>query len=95
MVALVTVDEATARTRIDDVDEDTTIQSIIEEASAIVVKHIKKPDHGWTAQTAPADIKSAVLLVAARIYADREGEEEWLNVSARNLLVGHRDPTLV
>lgn len=94
MAELISIDDAKARLRIDGDDDDAVVQDILAEATAIVVKHIKKPDHGWTAATVPDDIKSAILLVAARICADREGNEDWLNEGARRILNGHRDPSL-
>lgn len=94
MVALATVEEAKTRTRIDDEAEDDEVEAIVDQATAIVVKHLKKPDHGWTPETVPADIKAAVLVVSVRIYDDPQGDELWLNQTVRDLLNGHRDPAL-
>lgn len=96
MAALVEVDEAKVRLRLDDGDEDLELEAMIEEASDIVVSFLKKDDHGWTPDTVPGQIKSAVLIVLGRLYAAREGEIEGgiINDTVRNLLWRDRDPAL-
>lgn len=70
---LVTLDETKDRLSINFVSQDTRIQGLIDEATDIVVGYIMKPEHGWTAATVPGRIKSAILLVVARLYANDDG----------------------
>lgn len=92
MTALVTLDEAKTHLRILDDDQDFDVVMKIEAASEIVIDYIKRPDHGWTAATAPKLIKAAVLLVAASMFADREFGG--LSDSVKNILHRYRDPAV-
>lgn len=96
MVALATVEETKRRVRIDDSDSDEDIEAMIDQASDIVTDYLKKPDHGWTDETVPDRIKSAVLLVVARLYLDREGQLEGgiLSETVKALVHRDRDPAL-
>ncbi|AHE56015.1 head-tail connector protein [Sphingomonas sanxanigenens] len=92
MVALVTLAEAKAHLRILSNDEDADIDLKREGASDIIVDYIKRPEHGWTAETAPALVKSAVLLMLGALFADRETAEIPSGVKA--ILWRYRDPAL-
>lgn len=71
----------------------------IEDASAIVLKHIKDPDNEaeLTPETTPGDIQAATLLVLSDLWEHRAGskdEDVVLSTAVLNILRGHRDPTL-
>ena len=51
-------------------DEDLLIQSLADQATAIVVDLIKRPAHGWTPQTLPPHVQAAVFHVLKRLYDD-------------------------
>lgn len=92
-VALVTLAEAKGHLRITDTAQDDDIDLKRMSASAIVVDYIKRPDHGWTAETAPFLIKAAVLLVLGVIFDNRDGSEA-LSGATRSILERYRDPAL-
>lgn len=94
MASLVTIEEAKRRLRIDFPDEDDPISSMLEEATDIVIGYIKTPDHGWTPESAPPRIKSAICMVAARLYQDRDGGAEVLTKAVKDVLERDRDPSL-
>lgn len=96
MVALVTLEEAKYRVRIDDSDSDEDVQAMIEQASDIVTNYLKRPDHGWTEASVPDRIKSAILLVIGRLYLDREGQLEGgiLSETVKALVHRDRDPAI-
>lgn len=94
MVALATLDDAKARLRIDFVEDDATVEQMLSEATDIVIGYIKKPTHGWTTETVPDRIRSAILLTFGRLYEDREGAESVLNQTIKDLLWRDRDPAL-
>lgn len=54
----------------------------IEQATAIVLKHVREPDAAWTSDTDPADdqdfaiVQAAVLKVLMNLYAFRGDEIE-------------------
>lgn len=92
MVALVTLAEAKDHLRIDDDDQDADINSKRLAASAIVIDYIKRPLHGWTEETAPPLIKSAVLIMLGELFANREAAD--LPPGAKAILYRQRDPAL-
>lgn len=96
MVALVTLEEAKSRLRLDFHDEDEDTVEMLEQATDIVIGYIKRPDHGWTDETVPDRIKAAILVVVARMEKDREGQLEGgiINETVRSLLIRDRDPAL-
>lgn len=94
MVALVTLEDAKARLRVDFADEDTLIEQLLDDATDIIIGYIKQPDHEWDDTTVPPRIRSAILLTVARLYEDREGSEPVLNDTIKGLLHRDRDPAL-
>ncbi|QMT41374.1 head-tail connector protein [Neisseria shayeganii] len=73
----ITVEELKLWARIDeDGEPDSFFEALIEAASAVVLDHIGKPEHiGWDLKkpaTMPKQVKQAVCLAAAALYADRE-----------------------
>lgn len=96
MVALVELEDAKTRVRIDDSDSDEDVEAMIDQASDILIDYLKKPDHGWTAATAPPRIQAAVLLIVGRLYLDREGQLEGgiLSETVKALVHRDRDPAI-
>lgn len=77
-------------------DEDLLIQSLADQASAIVVDFIKRPAHGWTPQTLPPHVQAAVFHVLKRLYDDRDCELEGgpLASHIKDMLWRERDPAI-
>lgn len=96
MVALVTIQDVRERLRIDAPDDDFDVQAMTEQATDIVIDYLKKPDHTWTLETAPARIKAAILLVVGRLYLDREGQLDGgiLSETVKALVHRDRDPAI-
>lgn len=77
-------------------DEDLLIQALADQASALVVNFIKRPEHGWTVHTLPPHVQSAVFHVLKRLYDDRDGELEGgpLAPHIKDMLWRERDPAI-
>ena len=94
MAALITATEAKQRLRIDFDDENTVVASMIEEATDIIINYIKKPNHGWTIETVPGRIRSAIYLVFGALYEGRTALDEILTDTVKALVHRDRDPAL-
>ena len=66
----------------------------VEDATGIVIDYIKNPGHGWTEQTVPSPVRTAILLVLTTIYEYRGGEVDPISPSVKSLLDRLRDRTL-
>lgn len=77
-------------------DQDLLIQRLIDQASAIVVDFIKRPDHGWTPETLPPHVEAAIFHVLKRLYDDPAGELEGgpLAPFVKDMLWRERDPAI-
>jgi hypothetical protein len=97
-MALITLEEAKAHLGLDGFnDRDATVTQKIEEASVIVLRHIKATDAAWTPETAPADIKAATKFVLYDLYYHLEGSENGDAVLSRTvveILRFHRMPSI-
>ncbi len=97
-MALITLTEAKAHLGLDDIDDrDPVVTQKMEEASAIVLKHIKATTSQWTDQTAPYDIKAATKFVLYDLYYHPEGSQTDDSVLSRtvlNLLSPYRMPSI-
>ncbi len=65
-MALVTLSQVNLALRLDLVDGDERTADIelkISQAEDAVIDYLKKPDHGWTAETVPGRVSAAILLV--------------------------------
>jgi hypothetical protein len=92
---LITLDQAKAQLRIDDTEADAELAEMVTAASAVVVGYIGglvAPT--YTAETVPAPVRTAVLLVLSSLYQDREGMEDPLGVAVHSILRPFRDPAL-
>jgi hypothetical protein len=97
-MALVTLDDAKRHLGLEGInDRDAIVTQKMEEASAIVLKHVKAKDPVWTVADVPFDVKAAVKLVLYDLYYLPGGAGEpdsVLSQTVLNLLRGYRDPTL-
>ena len=75
---------------------DSLIQQLADEASAIVIDYIKRPDHGWDVATVPFHVKAAIRHVLMRLHEDRSAEMDGGPFPAhiKSLLDRDRDPAL-
>jgi len=96
MAALVTLDVAKDHLRIKTEESDQDIYRKAEQASAIVLAHLNIEDPGWTPDTVPATVQTAVLLMLSRLYErldDQAGEAAAMDVIDR-VLVTYRKSAL-
>lgn len=96
-MALVTLDQAKRQLRIDYDDENADLTMKMEQASAIIVDYIKRPDHGWTEENVPPLVQAAILLVLTDLWDRRNGsnkDDSILSRTVRDLLERYRDPAL-
>ncbi len=100
MVSLVTLRELDFQLRLDlqrdnagEINDplSSDFEKIVDRASLIVLRHVKREADPWTADTAPDDIRAAVLMVAKNLWDETE---EPLSQAVISLLRGRRDPTL-
>ncbi|NNM75049.1 head-tail connector protein [Enterovirga aerilata] len=94
MVALISVSDAKQQLLIEHDEQDAFLAAKAEEATDIVIGYLKKPNHGWTEETAPPRVRSAILLVLGVLYRDREGQTNPLTDAVKALLWRDRDPAL-
>ena len=94
MSALISLDTLRFRARVDFTD--TELQGIADDASAIVVDYLKKPDHEWTVETVPGEIRSAIVRVAVLMLDQTTSDKqvEFIDKGVKDLLMRHRDPAL-
>lgn len=90
MVALVSVDQARDRLRIDEAYAEADLERMAVEATDIVLDYIKG-ERDWTEETAPPRVQASILLVMRNLY---DGAEQPLSEPAKNLVYRLRDPAL-
>jgi len=94
-MALITLEQAKRQLRIDHDDDNADLLLKMEQASAIVVDYIKRPDHGWTEETVPPLVQAAILIVLTDLYDRRNGTDKddvLLSKPVRDILERFRDP---
>lgn len=92
-MALVTIQQAKDQLRITDDASNADIAMKVDQASAIVMNHLKsQADAGWDdgSVAVPGRIEAAVLLIVTDLYERRP--IDWTTVQL--LLVSYRDPAL-
>ncbi len=100
MIGLVSIEQAKDRLRIDSTDEDGDIQSMISQASAILLRRIKKTEStindDWGSPIeVPEDIQAVVLEMVSEMYKNREASAgDILSERLLMLLEPHRTPTI-
>jgi hypothetical protein len=95
IASLLSLDQAKSQLRITDTDSDTELPGMIAAASAIVVSYLKTPTAAaYTIDTVPPHVQTAVLLVLASLYEDREGDNDPIGPAVQSILARDRDPAL-
>ncbi|CAB3795524.1 head-tail connector protein [Pararobbsia alpina] len=95
MSDLITLDQAKAQLRIDDTESDTELGEMVTAASALVIGYLKTGTAAaYTVDTVPPHVQTAVKLVLASLYADREGSTDPIGVAVQSILARDRDPAL-
>lgn len=99
MVALVTLEAAKEHLRIDADDQNDEVTDRINDASDIVIDYLKRPDHGWTDETVPGQVRASVLLVLGALWVNRDGVGDAVDLdpispAVVSLLRRMRDPAL-
>lgn len=94
MVALVSLEAAKRHIIIEDDFRDADIRAKTEEATDIVVDYLKRPDHGWTEETVPGQVRAAILLTFASLFRNPDGDVDPLSDAVRSLLHRLRDPAI-
>lgn len=92
MVDLVALPELKARIGFDFNHDDAALTAILTEAQDHVLRYIGTPT--WVEDEAPARVKSAVILTAARLYANRDDDGEILTPAIKSLLRRDRRPVV-
>lgn len=82
-----------------DLPEIDEVLAKIEDATAIVLRHVKDPDNTayWDEDSTPGDVQAATLLVLSDLWEHRAGSgsgDVVISETFVNLLRAHRDPTL-
>lgn len=103
MSDLITLEQAQAQVRVLPGDDDTTLAAMVTAASAIVVSYLQTAvAAAYDVTTAPGSatfppphVQTAVLLVLASLYEDREGANDPIGVAVRSVLERDRDPALI
>jgi hypothetical protein len=96
-MALVSLEQAKARLRIDFDDDDTDAQIMLDQAEGIVIDYLKKADNDWTDETVPFPVSASILLVFGSLWEHREADAEGfdpISPAVVSLLVRQRDPAL-
>ncbi|WP_038777166.1 head-tail connector protein [Burkholderia pseudomallei] len=95
MSDLITLAQAKAQLRITDTDSDEELKGLVTASSDIIVGYLKTDAAAsYTADTVPPRIRTAVLLVLASLYEDREGANDPIGPAVQSLLMRDRDPAL-
>jgi hypothetical protein len=108
MAALITVEHARRQLRIapDDDTFDDELLPLVEQATAIVIDYIKRPDHGWSASYDPAGgspydadfviVTAAIAEVMTNLFRHRGDSDVAGPLTARVkfMLERLRDPAL-
>jgi hypothetical protein len=94
---LVSLEQARDRLRIDGVTDQADLTRMLSEGTRIVLGYLKPQpigsplDRGWTIETVPEHIQTAILLVIRAIY---DGEPDPLSQAVIDILHRDRDPAL-
>lgn len=91
-MTLVSLEAAKNHLRILDSDQDEDIEAKLQEATAIVIDYLKRPDHGWNEATAPFPVKAAIKLMIEELMVNRSTAQ--VTEGIKSLLWRLRDPAL-
>lgn len=105
-MALITLEDAKKHLgiHVEDESRDDQVLQKMEQASAMVINYLKRPDHGWTVATDPAAdeefaiTQAAIFEVLANIFNDRGDRDNPtpgpITDRVRAMLSMLRDPAL-
>lgn len=96
---LITMHDVKMQVNVDHDEDDVLLQYIAESASDIILDYLKKPLDTWqdadgNPDAVPRTVVAATRLVAAALYADREGANDPISVAVESLLMRLRDPAM-
>lgn len=91
---LVSLETLRFRGKIDFTDAE--LARLLADAEATVIDYIKRPDHGWTEETVPGEVRAAVVRVAVLMYDQTTSDKpvQFIDEGVMALLERHRDPAL-
>jgi hypothetical protein len=97
---LVTLEQAKTHLRVDGIDSDAEISSLIFEASSIIMDYLKKeapatwnaPDAEVPGTGVPGVVQAATLLVIGTLFCKREDGADPISIGVESLLRRQRDP---
>ena len=94
MESLVSLDTLRFRGRIDMLEYE--LQQLADDATSIVIDYLKRPDHGWTLETVPGEVRSAIVRVAVLMFDQTVSDKpvQFIDEGVVALLERHRDPAL-
>ena len=93
-MALVSLDTLRFHGRIDMLEYE--LQQLADDATSIVIDYLKQPDHGWTLETVPGEVRSAIVRVAVLMLDQTTSDKpvQFIDEGVVALLERHRDPAL-
>lgn len=71
---LITAEQAIAHLNLDAENIPGNLDQMMAAAEATVINYIKQPDHEWTVDDVPEEIRHAILLVLGSYDSDRTGQ---------------------
>ena len=91
---LVSLDTLRFRGKIDYTDAQLAV--LLDDAEATVIDYLKRPDHGWTEETVPGEVRAAVVRVAVLMLDQTTSDKpvQFIDEGVVALLERHRDPAL-
>jgi len=94
MSALIDLEDLKTRLGFDFTYDDAALTLILAEAQDHVLTYVVAAADKWTADTLPARIRSAIIITAARLYANRDEDGEILTPAIKRLLRRDRKPVV-
>ena len=91
---LVSLDTLRFRGKIDYTDAE--MARLLSDAEATVIDYLKRPDHGWTEETVPGEVRAAIVRVAVLMLDQTTSDKpvQFIDEGVVALLERHRDPAL-
>ena len=91
---LVSLDTLRFRGKVDYPDAE--LSRLLADAEATVIDYLKRPDHGWTEETLPGEVRAAIVRVAVLMLDQTTSDKpvQFIDEGVVALLERHRDPAL-
>lgn len=91
---LVSLETLRFRGKIDYTDAE--MARLLADAEATVIDYLKRPDHGWTEETVPGEVRAAIVRVAVLMLDQTTSDKpvQFIDEGVVALLERHRDPAL-